>query len=585
MALSYEDHLKLSHAGVDSLEARITYRVESFVEDLFNRQTGYPLDMEVLQAVEDEYEAVKSGIEQQLVAMDPDSGFLMTLSWNPNSNPEAIKFLQRVGVTAIAGKSKTGRVSMPATWFEENEGLHESVKLISDYRKALRKVSMLKSFKNHIQEDPRTPFVTTSWKVLSDKGTARLFAEHYSITQVLPEIRRAFVAWHGWHAGSEGSKGDRWFYMDMSQAEIRFLALLSQDPQLIADLHKGDIYLAMAERFGLTPSSETRDNVKTFVYALLYGSTDERKMAGLVGFTDLTFFRVAYPTLISFMEQRAAQAQRDFIVDLGYCGRKRDLRIDPEVNGEGPRKPWEKPWDPGIIKRKAFNSLGQQNTSYFLKQLIYDLCATFPFLNESLWIPVFDSLSFTIPESPDHTIPEQIAEYLRQRLRDIEIDTAGFTAKIGLDRAWPASRKDIRTFQLHGGDLPFESWLHENRAKPALKSDPGFIIRSMDRPLTEVRSIGDIHPTFLAGATDYTVEFTDLVASREEKFNVGSQVFLQKDGKLSDKPDPDLPAVSSGPIGVVLRVERTAGMLCEENDTLKVQAKLHSVPPHLLYGS
>jgi DNA polymerase-1 len=411
--MDFATHLKLSHGGQDSNLARLTYVVENRIEALFAGIKSYPVDMDILQA---ELQAARTELgEAKRVVKDAANG----LEFNANSTKDLETIFTQLDLGLPIPKTAKGRASITKDWLSANVDAHPLLKLISAQRSKTRKLSAIQGFLKWCSQgsDGRWS-VSCNWRTISEKGTGRLFAENYSVTQTPVELRRAFRA----------PDGKVWFYIDLSQAELRFLASLAEDEALIADINRGDVYLGMAERFGLEPSSTNREKVKTFVYAFLYGSTDERKMAALVGFSDLSFFRNAYPVLNQFLRDQAEKTLQTGFIDLIYGQRLRDLSLDQEANSNAVRR------------RKTYNSLGQQNVAFLTKQIICHLMHELPELETNLWLPVFDSISCT-------TFPDRVPQILKalQEFFDALPLKVIFKGKWAVDKAWPASRPDVLT--------------------------------------------------------------------------------------------------------------------------------------------
>jgi hypothetical protein len=106
-------------------------------------------------------------------------------------------------------------------------------------------------------------------------------------------------------------------YDDYSQQEIHIAAKLSNDPELLKACVTGDVYLAMAKRFGFAPADATpethdkeRDLFKTVTLAILYGMTARSLAARTkLSLTEarelLTRLRLTYRRFWEFAEEVA----------------------------------------------------------------------------------------------------------------------------------------------------------------------------------------------------------------------------------------------------------------------------------------
>lgn len=138
------------------------------------------------------------------------------------------------------------------------------------------------------------------------------------------KIRKAFVAPEGWLM----------LKADYSQIELRVLAHISRDPDLIEAFRRGeDIHkMTAAEVYGVPPdevSGEQRDAAKAINFGIVYGISS----FGLARGTGLTRSRAKelidgyfqrYPAVRRYMEETVARAK-----EVGYvttlCGRRRYL--------------------------------------------------------------------------------------------------------------------------------------------------------------------------------------------------------------------------------------------------------------------
>ena len=107
----------------------------------------------------------------------------------------------------------------------------------------------------------------------------------------MPETLRSCIV-------SEG--GYSFISLDANQIELRVLAILSQDPQMLEDLKTGDLHQATAvHMFGEIENPELREkkryDAKQGNFAEVYGA-DEYKLAGMLG--------CSVEEALEFMEER-----------------------------------------------------------------------------------------------------------------------------------------------------------------------------------------------------------------------------------------------------------------------------------------
>jgi DNA polymerase-1 len=124
-------------------------------------------------------------------------------------------------------------------------------------------------------------------------------------------------------------KGYSFISLDASQIELRVLAILSQDPQMLEDLKTGDLHQATADRMGAS-----RYDAKQGNFATVYGA-DEYKLAQMLNVSEdearafQQEHRVTYPRLYQWMDEQVAKAKEAGYV-ISMFGRIRPL---PELTG------------------------------------------------------------------------------------------------------------------------------------------------------------------------------------------------------------------------------------------------------------
>ena len=127
--------------------------------------------------------------------------------------------------------------------------------------------------------------------------------------------------------------------LDASQIELRVIAYLSGDPDMLEDLKTGDLHMATAIRMygfieDVSKMKSRRYDAKQGNFAMIYGA-DEFKLAVMLDCTEeeaLEFMaehKAAYPRLYEWIEEEKAKAkERGFVVS--PFGRIRPI---PELYG------------------------------------------------------------------------------------------------------------------------------------------------------------------------------------------------------------------------------------------------------------
>ncbi|ABY33592.1 MAG TPA: DNA polymerase I [Chloroflexus aurantiacus] len=179
----------------------------------------------------------------------------------------------RLGIDPRAhglSKLKSGGYSITAEVLEELSQLYPIAADILTYRQLTKlKSTYIDALPDLV--NPRTGRIHTSYNQLG-AATGRLSSNNPNLqnipvrTEEGREIRRAFVAEPGW----------RFVAADYSQIELRVLAHMSGDENLIAAFQQGlDIHAATASRlFGVEPTAVDKNQrrvAKTVVFGVIYG--------------------------------------------------------------------------------------------------------------------------------------------------------------------------------------------------------------------------------------------------------------------------------------------------------------------------
>jgi DNA polymerase I len=181
-------------------------------------------------------------------------------------------------------------------------------------------------------------------------------------TEIGREIRRAFVA----------PPGHVLISADYSQIELRLLAHLSRDPNLIQAFERGeDIHTAVAAQIHGVPldqvTREQRGGAKMVNFGIVYGITafglarrlgiDEKQAAEII-----TGYKKRFAGITTFLEECIAQAQR-----FGYV--ETMLRRRRPIQGIDARNPAER----SLAERMAINSVVQGSAADLIKLAMVDL--------------------------------------------------------------------------------------------------------------------------------------------------------------------------------------------------------------------
>lgn len=222
-------------------------------------------------------------------------------------------------------KTKTGHYSTSEETLSSLRGKSPIIDLLLAYRETSKiKSTYLEPLLSLIETDGR---IHTSF-IQMGTSTGRLASEKPNLQNIpqeskwAPELRRAFVSEHGWS----------FFSLDYSQLELRLLAHITKDANLIRAFHnQEDIHTLTAsrvlgvERGGVTP--ELRRIGKTLNFGMIYGMGPRAfaKTSG-VSVEDATHFIKKYfegfPDIRAWQEQSKERVRKNgYAEDL--MGRRR----------------------------------------------------------------------------------------------------------------------------------------------------------------------------------------------------------------------------------------------------------------------
>jgi len=181
-------------------------------------------------------------------------------------------------------------------------------------------------------------------------------------TDVGREIRRAFVA----------PSGRRLITADYSQIELRILAHLSEDPNLVAAFEAGeDIHRAVAAQIhGVSPADVTREQrggAKMVNFGIVYGITAfglARRLGIGNGEAEeiITGYKKKFAGITTFLEECVAYAKRHGHVET-ILKRRRPI---PDIDARNPSRR-------SLAERMAINSVVQGSAADLIKVAMVNL--------------------------------------------------------------------------------------------------------------------------------------------------------------------------------------------------------------------
>ena len=188
--------------------------------------------------------------------------------FNVGSRKQIASRLQSLGVE-FNKKTEKGNIIVDEATLK---GINRpEAQLIAEYLMLQKRVGMLDSWMDHVKDDGRV-----HGRVISNGAvTGRMTHQSPNMGQITSvkseygkESRQCWIVPDGYKLVGT----------DLSGIELRCLAHYMRDEKYTNELLEGDIHTANQQAAGL----ETRDQAKTFIYALLYGA-GPAKIGGIVG--------------------------------------------------------------------------------------------------------------------------------------------------------------------------------------------------------------------------------------------------------------------------------------------------------------
>jgi DNA polymerase I len=332
--------------------------------------------------------------------------------FNINSTDQLSEVLfQHLGISdaGVGRTARTKKYSLTADTLELLQDRHPIFTLILQYRQ-LGKLKSTYVDALPALVNPRTGRVHTSYNQLG-AATGRLSSNDPNLqnipvrTEEGREIRRAFVA----------RPGHRFIAADYSQIELRVLAHITQDENLVQAFAEGlDIHAATAAQlFGVEPDAVDKNQrriAKTVVFGVIYGISAfglaqrlslPRSDAQLL--IDALFNQ--FPGIRDYIDATIEQGRTQGYVS-SLFGRRRAM---PELQSSGPRRQ--------AAEREAINAPIQATAADIMKMAMLNVAGALHdrALQTRLLLQVHDEL---ILEAPEREVPAVVA-LLREVMENV----------------------------------------------------------------------------------------------------------------------------------------------------------------------
>ena len=388
---------ELKEQGVEHL----FYEIEMpLVPVLVNIESnGVRIDTEALRQTSAHLTARLQEIEQEIYQL---AGEQFNIS-SPKQVGELL--FERLKLADKPKKTRTGQYVTSEEVLESLRSKHEVIEKILDYR-GLKK--LLSTYVDALPQliNPRTGRIHTSFNQ-AVTATGRLSSSNPNL-QNIPvrdddgkEIRKAFIP----------DEGCEFFSADYSQIELRIMAHLSQDPNMVEAFVEGhDIHAATAAKIykigidEVTP--DMRRKAKTANFGIIYGISAfglaERMGVSRQEARELIDgYFATYPQVKAYMDKSIEVAREQGYVET-ISHRKRFL---PDINSRNATTR-------GYAERNAINAPIQGSAADIIKVAMARIHQRFQAYNlkAKMILQVHDELNFSVPAAEKELVQKIVIE-------------------------------------------------------------------------------------------------------------------------------------------------------------------------------
>jgi len=390
------------------------------LKDLF-----YDMEMplvEVLMEMEEEGITIDSKalaeyskeLDSTLIDLDSQIKELAGMEFNTDSPKQMGEVLfEKLKISAKAKKTKTGQYATSEDVLEKHKHDHPIVPLILEYRQ-LRKlkstyVDALPTYCDQNDGRIHTNFMQTV------TATGRLSSNNPNL-QNIPirsekgrEIRRAFVS---------RDKDHKLMAVDYSQIELRIIAALSEDPNMIQSFRDGlDIHAATAAKvYGVSIEEVTREQrsaAKAVNFGIIYGQSafglaQNLKISRTEAKEIIDSYFEQYGTIKNYMDKVISQAREEGYVET-IMKRRRYL---PDINSGNAIVR-------GYAERNAINAPIQGSAADIIKMAMISVQAEMKKkqVKSKMILQVHDELVFDVHNSEEVLIQDLVRKAMEKAVK------------------------------------------------------------------------------------------------------------------------------------------------------------------------
>ena len=369
----------------------------------YMEKNGVCLDTEALKETSQHFTIRMNQIEQEIYQ-------LAGKEFNVSSPKQVGEILfDQLKIVEKAKKTKTGQYVTSEEVLEGLRNKHEIVGKILDYR-GLKKLLSTYIDALPLLINPKTGKIHTSFNQ-TVTATGRLSSSNPNL-QNIPirnedgkEIRKAFIP----------EEGCEFFSADYSQIELRIMAHLSGDTNMIEAFHEGDdIHAATASKvykIGIDEvTREQRSKAKTANFGIIYGISvfglAERMNVPRSEAKELIegYFQT-YPQIKEFMDKSIEKARANGYIETVF-GRKRFL---PDINSHNAVVR-------GYAERNAINAPIQGSAADIIKVAMIRIYQRFLVENirSKMILQVHDELNFSVYPDEKEKVQQIVIEEMEK---------------------------------------------------------------------------------------------------------------------------------------------------------------------------
>lgn len=401
--------LKLHHVLKKELDvsgvANLFYEIEMPLVPVlaYMERNGVRVDTEALKETSQHFTQRMNQIEQEIYQL---TGMQFNIS-SPKQVGEIL--FDRLKIVEKAKKTKTGQYVTSEEVLEGLRNRHEAVGKILDYR-GLKKLLSTYIDALPLLINPRTQKIHTSFNQ-TVTATGRLSSSNPNL-QNIPirnedgkEIRKAFIP----------EEGCEFFSADYSQIELRIMAHLSGDKNMIEAFQEGnDIHAATASKvFKIALEEVTREQrskAKTANFGIIYGISvfglAERMNVPRNEAKELIdgYFQT-YPQIKEYMDHSVEKARINGYIETVF-GRKRYL---PDINSHNAVVR-------GYAERNAINAPIQGSAADIIKVAMVKIYQRFQKENirSKMILQVHDELNFSVHPEEKEKVQQIVIEEMEK---------------------------------------------------------------------------------------------------------------------------------------------------------------------------